>query len=102
MKYDYFVIADQDTVLGFGCAGVPGAVVKDRDEALDALQTARSRNVGVVILTEEIADLLREEVDEIRFSKALPLVVEVRGPQGAWPGRRALADIIREAVGVRV
>ena len=56
----------------------------------------------MVILTEEIADLLREEVDEIRFSEALPLVVEVRGPQGAWPGRRALADIIREAVGVRV
>ena len=98
----YLVIADQDTVLGFRCAGVPGAFVSDHDEALEALRTARDRGVGVVILTEEIAHMIQEDVDEIRFSEALPLVVEVSGPKGPWPDRRSLADIIREAVGVKV
>jgi V/A-type H+-transporting ATPase subunit F len=101
-KYRYFVVGDEDTVLGFQCAGVAGAVVNTSQEAAEALRRVREGGVGVVIVTEEVADMVRAEMDALRFEEALPLVVEVPGPQGPLPGRRTLSDIIREAVGIKV
>jgi len=102
MSHTYLVIADEDTVLGFACAGVPGIAVASRAEALAALRQARTRHAGVVIFTEEVADMVREEVEALRFGEELPLAVEIPGPQGPRPGRRTLADVIRAAVGVKV
>ena len=102
MKHKYLVIADEDTVLGFKCAGVPGIVATSRPEALRALQEARERKVGIIILTEEVALMARAEVDEVRFSKTLPMVVEIPGPRGPIPGKRGLSQVIRETVGIKV
>ena len=102
MKRNYLVIADADTVLGFMCAGVPGVAVDKSQAALDALRRAQKDGIGVVIMTEEIADMVRDAVDEIRFDEALPLVVEVAGPRGPISGRRSRADMIRQAIGVKV
>jgi len=102
MRYTYYVIGDEDAVLGFRTAGIPGVVVKDRQEALEALKVAQEKKAGVVIITEEAADRVRAEVDEIRFGEALPLIVEIPGMNGPLPGRRSLPDVIREALGIRV
>jgi len=55
-----------------------------------------------VIVTDIVADLIREEVNQVRFNMALPLVVEVPGPAGPSAKRRDLLEMIREAVGIRV
>jgi len=105
MKRPYLVIADDDTVLGFKCAGIPGVAVEERDQALAALALAREQNVGIVIVTEEVADMMREEMDALRFGAAgdtAPMPVEVPGPQGPLSGRRTLTEVIREAVGIKV
>jgi V/A-type H+-transporting ATPase subunit F len=102
MKYEYLVIADDDTVLGFRAAGLPGVAAATSQEVLQALKTARDRKVGVVILTQDAAALAREEVDQIRFGAALPMIVEIPGPKGPRAGRKTLSDIIRDAIGVRV
>ncbi len=102
MKSKYFVIADPDTVLGFRCVGVPGAAVSTREAALEAIRWARDAEVGVLILTQGAASMVQQEIEELRFNEALPLVVEISGPEGPMPGRRTLAEIIREAIGVRV
>lgn len=102
MKLSYLVIADDDTVLGFQCAGIPGVAVSTAEETVQALQEAKERNVGIVILTEEVAASIQAELDELRFGDALPLVVEIPGAQGPMPGRRGLTEIIREAIGIKV
>jgi V/A-type H+-transporting ATPase subunit F len=102
MRYTYYVIADEDVVLGFRTAGIMGRAVANREEALEALRLAQEKHVGVVILTEEVCDMVSAEVEEIRFGEALPLIVEIPGPRGALPGRKSLPDMIREALGIRV
>lgn len=99
----YYVIGDEDTVLGFRFAGVPGEVVATASEAHDALQRVlRAGNVKILIMTETIADLIRPEVNAVRFDFVLPLLVEVPGPGGPSPARKDLLALIREAVGIKV
>ena len=102
MKRKYLVIGDEDTVLGFRCAGIPGTAVKGRTDALAALKSARDSEAGVVVLTQEVAAMMQEEVDALRFGGGLPMVVEIPGPRGPLAGRRSLSDVIRQAIGVRV
>jgi len=99
----FFVIGDSDTVLGFRYAGIEGRVVADADEASVALREAVARSdIGIVIITEEIAESVRDEVTSIKVKVSRPLLVEVPGPGGPSPTRRTLLSIITEAVGVRV
>jgi len=99
----YHVIGDEDTVLGFRYAGVPGDIAPDAASAREALErVARERDVAVLIMTESVADLIRDEVNRVRFNFELPLVVEVPGPGGPSPERKDLLALIREAVGIKV
>lgn len=99
----YHVIGDEDTVLGFRYAGVPGDTVGSADAAREALQRVlRQRDVGILILTDTVADQVRDEVNRVRFDFELPLVVEVPGPGGPSPRRKDLLALIREAVGIKV
>lgn len=99
----YFVIGDEDTVLGFRYAGVDGRVVDDAAEARAALRHARATaNIGTVLITQDVADMIRREVDDLRFDEELPLIAEIPGPAGPAADRRTLTEMIREAVGIRV
>jgi len=99
----YHVIGDEDTVLGFRYAGIGGDLVGTADEARQALErVGRQPDVGILIITDVVADLIRDEVNAIRFGGKLPLVVEVPGPTGPSAERQDLLALIREAVGIRV
>ena len=89
MNYSYFVIADEDTLLGFRCAGLSGRAVSTSQEAVEALREAQEKNAGIVIVTEEVAAMIGAEIDALRFSDELPMVVEIPGAQGPMPGRRS-------------
>jgi V/A-type H+-transporting ATPase subunit F len=98
---DYFAIGDEDTVLGFGLAGVRGRAVKNADEALAAFREAlEDRKVGVVLITERAADLIRARVDSWLASESFPLVVEVPDRGGRIPGRPGLRQLASSALGV--
>jgi len=99
---DYFVIADEDTVLGFRYAGVEGRAVRTPDEARAALaERVSAGDTGIIIVTDEVANALRPEVSQLRFEARTPLVVQVPGPAGPAPDRPDLVALIREALGVR-
>ncbi|MEI6873818.1 MAG: V-type ATP synthase subunit F [Spirochaetota bacterium] len=102
-----FVIAEEEIVLAFKLAGVDGFSASGREEALDAFRRATGELTGgeavkVLILTEEVSDLLEEEVKAWQFSGEYPLIVEVpaQGPRSA--NRKSIVDAVREAVGVMI
>ena len=99
----FYVIADEDTVLGFRYAGVPGASVGDAASAREAFEgVLASRQYDLIILTEPVADLMRDEVTRVRFESQGPVVVEVPGPKGPSPNRQDLMKLIQEAVGLKL
>jgi len=99
----YFVIADEDTVLGFRYAGVDGQVVHTPEEARAALaDQVAAKRAGIVIVTDDIARAIGDEFDRMRFESRMPLVVQVPGPQGPASDRADLMDLIREAMGINL
>jgi len=99
---DFFVMADRDTVMGFGAIGIRGAVVgtaRQAEAELDRL--AAAGDTRIVITTERIANMVREKVNAIRFGEALPLIVEIPGPEGPSAEGLSLLKMIREAVGIK-
>lgn len=83
----YFVIGDEDTVLGFSLVGVFGMQATNAQQAKRAWDKAvdDSQN-GIIIITDEVANMIRPIVDRFLFSESFPLVVEIPSPpiEGEW------------------
>jgi len=98
----FYVLADQDTVTGFRQVGIPGTIVRNEREAEEQLQRLnRQAGRDIIITTEQIANSVRETVNEIRFNERFPIIVEVPGPEGPSPESPSLLKMIREAVGIK-
>ncbi|HOI55664.1 MAG TPA: V-type ATP synthase subunit F [Phycisphaerae bacterium] len=99
----FVCIGDYDTVMGFRFAGVDGVVVESPSEARRELDRAlAAADVGVIILPDQISAELQQEINQVRFTRTRPAIVEIAGPDGRRAGRPRLVDLIREAIGVRV
>ena len=87
----YFIIGDEDTVLGFGMVGVEGKIVENRESAESAFNHAlKDHSIGVVIITEGAAEYIREQVNSYLFSEQFPLIVEIPDRKGRVEGRPGL------------
>ena len=97
------VIGNQDAVWGFALAGVRGRIVTTAEELNRALDAALAdKEVGIVLVTEDAANLARQRVDTAMVRSTVPLVVEIPGPEGPRPDRPPLSEVIRRTIGVRI
>ncbi|MDI6917256.1 MAG: V-type ATP synthase subunit F [Thermoplasmatales archaeon] len=97
------VIGDRDTVIGFALSGVKnGRVAENKEEAKDALKEfMETPNIGIVIITEKVAELIRKELDNWKNQKTLyPVIVEIPDKKGVMEREDRIEKIIRRAVGV--
>ena len=99
----YFVIGDEDAVLGFGLAGIQGLKAENPKEAESAFKTAlEDRDVGIIIIEDRIADMIRPVVDKYIFTEEFPLIVEVPGRTGKNPERPGIRAMVNEAIGIKL
>ena len=101
------VIGDKDTALGFAMTGVKNIdiVSPDQKEALNALeQNVKNTEIGIIIITERVADCIRDEIDKLKIDKTLyPIIIEIPDKQGEIPGRQdPISLLIKRAIGVEV
>lgn len=100
---NYFVIGDEDTVLGFGMVGVRGRSVHDAATADAALTDAlEDRETGIIIITEKAAETIRSRVDKWTFSHRFPLILEIPDRSGPMEGRKSLRELVNRAIGIKL
>ncbi|ADK82208.1 V-type ATP synthase subunit F [Sediminispirochaeta smaragdinae] len=100
---DYFVIGDEDTILGFGMVGVRGRSVEDAVSANAALSEALDdKEIGIIIITETAAETIRDRVNGLTFSHRFPLIVEIPDRNGPSPGRKSLRELVNQAIGIKL
>ncbi len=96
------VLADEETVLAFRLLGIDGVVV-DKNNALSTFRKVVKRSdVGVVIVTERVADSLGYEFQNLKMSGEFPLVLEIPDRLGPLEGKKSLEDYVRESIGIRI
>jgi V/A-type H+-transporting ATPase subunit F len=97
----YYIIGDEDAVIGFGMVGVQGRAVKDKGEAESAFRHAlEDSEVGIIIITERVTQLIKPTVDRYLFRERFPLIVEIPDRKGPVPGRIGIREMVNAAIGI--
>jgi len=97
------VIGHPEAVLGFSLAGVGGRVARTAEEVNQALDEAQtSKDVGIVLVTQDVAELIPARMERLKLRSTVPLVVEIPSQGGAPEGQESLGDIVLRAIGIRL
>jgi V/A-type H+-transporting ATPase subunit F len=100
---ELMVIGHPAAVLGFSLAGVRGQIATSAEEVNQALDDALARkNIGIILVTEEVAMLIKERMENLKMHSTVPLVVEIPGPGGTPPGKQSLSEVVRRAIGIKL
>jgi V/A-type H+/Na+-transporting ATPase subunit F len=97
------VIGNPDAVLGFSLVGVEGKAVTTVDEMNQAMdETLADHEVGIVLVTMDVARLIEARMDRLKLQSTIPLVVEIPGPEGVSADQPSLSDVVLRAIGVKI
>ena len=104
MESSVAVIGDIDTVTGFKLGGVKkGYDVKTEEEAENALNELMDENISVIIITEKVADNIREYINKKVGSKTLPMVIEIPDKSGTSDrDSDPMSELIKRVIGVEM
>ena len=97
------VIGHPEAVLGFSLAGVNGRAVSTAEEADKALDEAlANKENGIVLVTQDVAQLIQARVENLKLRSTIPLVVEIPGPAGVPEGEPSLSELVLKAIGIKL
>jgi len=99
------LIGDKDTVVGFQLAGVKDArIVDGPEEAKTALRSlAKEEDSGLIIMTEKLADKVRDDITEVTEGKVMPIIVEIPDKGGSIEKKvDPIKELVKRAVGVEI
>ncbi len=98
-----FLIGDnEDTLVGMRLAGIDGVVARKREDVLKELQKAtENKEVGLILLTENVFDNVKEEVLKIKLKRNIPLIVTIPDRHGMRE-KDFITKYIRESIGIKI
>jgi vacuolar-type H+-ATPase subunit F/Vma7 len=70
------------------------------DAALDG--ALRSGDIGIVLVTQDVAGLARARMDELKLRSTVPLFVEIPSPAGVEERQPSLGEVVLRAIGVKL
>lgn len=100
----FFLISDNtDTQTGMRLAGIEGVVAHTAAEVSEALGAALEQpNIGMILVTEKIADDFTEIINEAKKDQEGPLILAIPDRHGSALGRDRITRYVREAIGVKI
>ncbi len=98
------IIGDMDTVSGFRLGGVKKAeVVNTAEEAIVAFDKFLDEEVSIIIITQVLANEIREHVNRKIGSSVLPMMIEIPDKDGSSEGSSdQMNDLIKRVIGVEM
>jgi V/A-type H+-transporting ATPase subunit F len=97
-------LCDIDTAVGLRLAGVHEVhVVKDRNAVELWNQISNIEDIGIIFITEEIAESLDKYLKDFRIRNNLPIIVEIPDKKGRRKDHvDFVSHLIKKAVGIEV
>jgi len=100
----FFLITDNvDTRTGMRLAGIESELTSTRQETVAAIGRAvADESVGVLLITEKLARICPDVLDNLKLNLGTPLVVEIPDRHGTGRSPDSITRYIREAIGVKL
>jgi V/A-type H+-transporting ATPase subunit F len=87
-------------VTGFNLSGIHGEYVATADEALARLRASvGDSQVALIMISDDISKLIRDEITAIRAKTSVPLIYEVPAP-GSKKESVEYREVLRQILGV--
>ena len=87
-------------VTGFVLSGVSGEYVSSAESALEKIQSlSKDSTVGLIMVSDEVAKPISDQLTSLRSRKAIPLIYEVPGP-GSKKEKVEYRAMLRAILGV--
>jgi vacuolar-type H+-ATPase subunit F/Vma7 len=87
-------------ITGFVLSGVSGEYADSSASALEKIQKlVRDPEVGLIMVSDEIARPIRDDLVAVKSKRAVPLIYEVPGP-GSKPEKVDYRAMLRAILGV--
>ena len=99
-----FILSDNThTLTGMRLSGVEGVVVHEREEILTELARVKEkRDIGILLITELLAERIQLELNKMKLSHSLPIIVEIPDRHGPRRPPDFLTRYIRESIGLKI
>ena len=99
-----FLISDNThTLTGMRLSGVEGVVVHEREEILKELEKVKKdQEIGILLITELLVKRVQDEINEMKLSSKLPIIVEIPDRHGTSRPPDFLTRYIRESIGIKI
>jgi len=99
-----FILSDNThTLTGMRLSGVEGVVVHEREDILKELAKVKEkRDIGILLITELLAERVQLELNEMKLSRSLPIIVEIPDRHGTRRPPDFLTRYIRESIGLKI
>lgn len=99
----YLISDNRDTLVGMRLAGIKGIVVNDKrniEKAFDAL--INKKEVGILLLTEKVAEAIRDKVNYVKQKLTYPLIVEIPDRHGSIKDEDYITGYVRDSIGIKI
>lgn len=97
----YLISDNTDTLVGMRLGGISGVVVHgDKETREEFHKCLQNKEIGILILTEKVFDLLQEECMEIKLKRKFPLIVEIPDRHGLRRSPDFITEYINDSIGI--
>lgn len=101
-------LCDHHTAIGLRLAGISDVRVPDPFEQQETIKLwnkieEETVDIGLIILTEQVAEFLGKQLDQFRIRNLLPIILEIPDKQGRKPDHvDYVSQLIKKAVGMEL
>ncbi len=96
------ISGNKDIIVGLRLSGISGVLAETTEEINESFDKAVSdSDMGIIILTEDIFDIIKDKVLEIKKSKSTPLMVTIPD-RGGLRDKNFIMKHIKESIGIKI
>ena len=96
-------LCDEDTAVGLQLAGIKETYVSDKDTRNLWSEVSEREDIGIIFVTEKIAEDLQRELKDFRLQNNIPIILEIPDKKGRIKDHvDFVSHLIKKAVGVEI
>lgn len=100
MKF-YLISDDRDALTGMHLAGIEGEYCDNMQNARQAmLEAIKNKDIGVLLITDSIAQACPETVSDIKINCVTPLLVEIPNSENPQSKNDSIMKIVHDVIGI--
>ena len=94
---------DQDTATALQLSGIKSTFTPKNNLLELWHEIAQQKDIGILFITEKIAEEIEKELKEFRILNSLPIIIEIPDKHGRKPDHvDYVSHLIKKAVGIEV